>query len=111
MATYVCLINWTEQGIKGFRDTTRRAENFSELVKGAGGTVRVLLWTVGKYDIVQVVEFPDEDTGVAALLELESAGNIRAHTMPAFNAVQMATIIERASIRREYRRSETWSAG
>ncbi len=111
MATYVCLINWTEQGIKGFRDTTRRAENFSELVKGAGGTVRELLWTVGKYDIVQVVEFPDEETGVAALLELESAGNIRAHTMPAFNAVQMATIIERASIRREYRRSETWSAG
>ena len=111
MTTYVFLINWTEQGIKSFRDTTRRAEDFAELVKDAGGTVRELLWTVGEYDIVQVVEFPDEETGVAALLELESAGNIRAHTMPAFNAAQMATIIERASIRREYRRSEAWSPG
>ena len=33
MTTYVFLINWTEQGIKSFRDTTRRAENFSELVR------------------------------------------------------------------------------
>jgi len=111
MSTYVSLINWTEQGIRGFRDTIRRAENFSGLVKDAGGTVRELLWTVGEYDIVHVAEFPDDETGVAALLELGSAGNIRAHTMKAFNAEEMAAIIGRASNRREYRRSGAWSAG
>ncbi len=95
MATYVSLINWTEQGIKNFRDTTQRARDFSRLVESSGGKVRELLWTVGEYDIVCVAEFPDEETGVAALLQVGSAGNIRSNTMRAFNAEQMASIIRR----------------
>jgi len=95
MATYVSLINWTEQGIKNFRDTTQRAQDFSRLVESSGGKVRELLWTVGEYDIVCVAEFPDEETGVAALLQVGSAGNIRSNTMRAFDAEQMASIIRR----------------
>jgi uncharacterized protein with GYD domain len=95
MATYVSLINWTEQGIKNFRDTTQRAQDFSRLVESAGGKVRELLWTVGEYDIVCVAEFPDEEAGVAALLQVGSAGNIRSNTMRAFNAEEMAGIIRR----------------
>jgi len=95
MATYVSLINWTEQGIKNFRDTTQRAQDFSRLVESSGGKVRELLWTVGEYDIVCVAEFPDEEAGVAALLQVGSAGNIRSNTMQAFDAEQMASIIRR----------------
>jgi len=95
MATYVSLINWTEQGIRNFRDTAQRAADFSRLVESAGGTVRELLWTVGEYDIVCVADFPDEESGVAALLQVGSAGNIRSNTMRAFTAEQMADIIRR----------------
>jgi uncharacterized protein with GYD domain len=102
MSTYVSLINWTEQGVRNFRDTIKRAEAFSGLVKGAGGTIRELLWTVGEYDIVHVTEFPDDESGVAALLELGSAGNIRAHTLRAFNAAEMAAIINRTSQQQEH---------
>ena len=56
MMTYVSLINWTEQGIKNFRDTAQRAEEFTKLVESSGGTVRELLWTVGEYDIVCVAD-------------------------------------------------------
>jgi len=35
MTTYVSLINWTEQGIKNFRDTTQRADEFSKLVQSS----------------------------------------------------------------------------
>ena len=66
MPTYVSLINWTDQGIKNFRESTKRAEAFTKLVEASGGKVRELLWTVGAYDIVSVVEFPDEESGVAA---------------------------------------------
>ncbi len=102
MSSYVSLINWTAQGIKNFRDTIKRAEDFSRLVEGAGGTVRELLWTVGEYDIVHVAEFPDDESGVAALLQLGSAGNVRARTLRAFNAAEMAAIIDQASRRRQY---------
>ena len=96
MTTYVSLINWTEQGIKNFRDTTQRAEDFSKLVENSGGRVRELLWTVGEYDIVCVADFPDEESGVAALLRVGSAGNIRSKTLRAFNQDEMAGIIRRA---------------
>jgi uncharacterized protein with GYD domain len=96
MATYVSLINWTDQGIKNFRETTQRAQDFTGLVESAGGRVHELLWTVGSYDVVCVVEFPDDEAGVAALLQVGSAGSIRSTTMRAFSAEEMAGIIRRA---------------
>ena len=95
MTTYVSLINWTDQGIKNYRDTTQRAADFTKLAESNGGHVRELLWTVGEYDMVCVVDFPDEETGVAALLQVGSAGNIRSKTMRAFNSEEMAGIIRR----------------
>jgi uncharacterized protein with GYD domain len=95
--TYVSLINWTEQGIKNFPDTTKRAEDFTKLVEASGGKVRELVWTVGEYDIVSVVEFPDEESSVAALLQQGSAGNIRTNTMRAFSAGEIEAIVARTS--------------
>jgi uncharacterized protein with GYD domain len=95
MTTYVSLINWTDQGIKNYRDSTQRAADFTKLIESAGGHVRELLWTVGEYDIVCVVDVPDEETGVAALLQVGSAGSVRSKTMRAFNAEEMSGIIRR----------------
>ena len=97
MNTYVSLINWTDQGIRYFRDTTKRAEDFSKLVESSGGTVRELLWTVGEYDLVSVIDFPDDEAGVAALLQVGSSGNIRSNTLRAFSADEMTGIISRTS--------------
>ena len=96
MTTYVSLISWTEQGIRNFRDSTQRAEDFTKLVEGSGGTVQELLWTVGEYDIVCIADFPDEESGVATLLQVGAAGNVRSKTLRAFNADEMRGIIRRA---------------
>jgi len=87
------LINWTEQGIRDFRDTTHRAADFAKLVESSGGSVKEMLWTVGEYDIVCTVEFPDDETGVATLLQVGALGNVRTKTMRAFDADEMAEII------------------
>ena len=47
----------------------------------------------GGYDIVSVVEFPDEESSVAALLQQGSAGNIRTNTMRAFSAGEIEAIV------------------
>jgi uncharacterized protein with GYD domain len=90
-------MNWTDQGIKNFRESTNRAEAFTKLVDASGGMVRELLWTVGTYDIVSVVEFPVEESGVAALLQQGSAGSIRSNTMRAFSAGEMEAIVARTT--------------
>ena len=96
MPTYVSLIHWTDQGIKNYKDTTTRAAEFSKLVESSGGRVRELLWTVGEYDLVTVVDFPDDETATAALLQVGSLGSIRSNTLRAFNAEEMGAIIRRA---------------
>ena len=97
MPTYVSLLNWTDQGIKSFRQSTERAKDFTKLVEASGGKVRELVWTVGEYDLVSVIEFPDEESSMAALLKLGAAGNIRSNTMRAFSTSEMERIIARTS--------------
>lgn len=93
MPTYVSLGHWTDQGIKNFKDTTSRAADFTKLAENSGGRVRELFWTVGEYDFVLVVDFPDDEIATAAALRLGSLGNIRTNTMRAFSADEMTTII------------------
>ena len=96
MPTYVSLVHWTEQGIKNYKDTMQRLEDFTKLAESRGGRVREALYTVGEYDIVVVTEFPDDETATAALLQVGSLGNVRTNTMRAFTADEMGGIISRA---------------
>jgi uncharacterized protein with GYD domain len=95
MATYVSLINWTEQGIKAYRDTTARADAAKGLAAKFGGRLVSIWWTIGPYDLVAVSEFPDEGSATAFALALGAAGNIRTTTMRAFGADDMSAIIAR----------------
>ncbi len=97
MPTYVSLLNWTDEGIKNFRQSTERAKDFTKLVEASGGKVRELVWTVGKYDLVTIADYPDEESAVAALLKVSAAGNIRSNTMRAFSASEMEGIVARTS--------------
>ncbi len=95
MPTYVSLIHWTEQGLKNYKDTTQRLEDFTKLAESKGGRVREAVYTVGEYDIVIVTEFPDDETATATLLQVGSIGNVRTNTMRAFAADEMGGIISR----------------
>jgi uncharacterized protein with GYD domain len=51
---------------------------------------------VGEYDLVTVVDFPDDETATATLLQVGALGNIRSNTLRAFNAEEMGAITARA---------------
>ena len=96
MPTYVSLLNWTEEGIKNFRATTLRGQDFTNVVEKEGGHVREILWTVGEYDLVCVMDLPDDEALTATLLQLGEKGHLRTKTMRGFTAEQMDGIIQRA---------------
>jgi uncharacterized protein with GYD domain len=77
--------------------TTHRAQDFTNSVEKAGGHVRELLWTVREYDIVCVVDFPDDESLTASLLQVGALGNLRTKTMRGFNAEQMADVLDHTS--------------
>jgi uncharacterized protein with GYD domain len=96
MPTYISLINWTDQGIRNFRDTVDRAEAGRQLAGTFGGSLKDIYWTIGPYDIVVVSEAPDDETATAFALALASQGNVRTTTMRAFDAGEMAGIVAKA---------------
>lgn len=93
MPAYILLTNFTDQGIRAVKDTVKRAEKFRELAKQNGATVKELYWTLGKYDVVSVVEAPDVTSITALGLTLGMAGNVRTETLPAFTADEMANVL------------------
>jgi uncharacterized protein with GYD domain len=96
MANYIVLVNWTDQGIRNFQDSQKRAADFAELVRSMGGTVKDIYWTIGPYDIVVVVEAPDDETVTAAALKVSGLGNVRTTTLRAFSQPEFAAIVDRA---------------
>jgi uncharacterized protein with GYD domain len=97
MPTYVSLINWTDQGIRTVTETVDRSATFAELAQKHGASLEQALWTVGPYDIVAIIEAPDDESLTAMLLEAGSWGNIRTTTLRAYDRDQMSNILGRLS--------------
>ena len=95
MPIYVGLVNWTDQGTKEFRGSVERANGFRGLVEQAGGRLREMVWTMGEYDFIIVLEAPNDETAATLVLRVAAAGNVRTKTMRAFDADQMSDIIAR----------------
>ena len=92
MPTYVSLISWTDQGVKSARETTKRAEQAKAAARKLGGKLTTVLWTQGRYDLIAITEFPDEESGMAYLLALGGQGNLRTETLRAYSAADMERI-------------------
>jgi uncharacterized protein with GYD domain len=95
MPTYVTLMKWTEQGIKNVDATVDRSEQARQAIEQLGGRMSTVYWTHGAYDIVAIVDFPDEETATAFLLRLGKQGNLSTETLRAFSADEMRRILEK----------------
>src|ERR1700681_2388398 len=93
MATYIVLGRFTDQGIRSVKDTTKRAEAFKALAKKVGASVKDLYWTMGQFDVMTVVDSPDDATLTALLLSAAALGNLLTQSLRAFSADEMGKII------------------
>lgn len=93
MATFITLGNFTDQGIRTAKESPDRAAAFSSAIEKHGVRLKDVYWTVGHYDIVAIVEGPDDESVTSALLGLGAQGNVRTETLRAFSANEMKSII------------------
>ncbi|WP_322014881.1 GYD domain-containing protein [Paraburkholderia sp. J12] len=93
MATYVVLSQFTDQGIRSIKNSPQRAGQVAEQAKSFGCEMKEIYWTLGQYDIVSIVEAPNDESLTAFGLALGAAGNIRTQTLRAFNKTDFAAII------------------
>jgi uncharacterized protein with GYD domain len=77
-------MNWTEQGIKDVKNMPEKVAG----VRGQLGAMDVEITsmhvTMGRYDIVAVIQTPSAETASSALLTIGGQGNVRTETLTAF---------------------------
>ena len=84
MTTYIVLINWTDQGIRNVRDSTKRLDAAKKLLGDMGGSFQQFFLTLGEHDLVAVCEAPDDAVMARFGLSLGMGGNVRTRTLKAF---------------------------
>ena len=88
-----CLPRSPIKASKTLKNSPKRAEAFKQMAKTFGVTVKDIFWTQGRYDIVTVVEAPDELSATALNLSLSALGNIRTELLRAFSSTEMMKIV------------------
>ena len=92
MATFITTIKFTQQGIKGIDETTKRAAALKAAGKKLGVKVTDIYWTLGYFDGVVIFDAPDDETATAAMLHLSAQGNVHTTTARAFGSTEMEKV-------------------
>ena len=83
MAKYILLANWTDQGIRNIKDSAKRLDTGLALAKQQGCIYENFFMTIGSFDMVSVIEAPDDETLAKHVLTVAAGGNLRTITLKA----------------------------
>ncbi|HEX5185294.1 MAG TPA: GYD domain-containing protein [Nitrososphaeraceae archaeon] len=94
MAHYIIFFSFSQHGIENVKEIPHRVESFKQLCDNKGVKIHGHYFTFGKYDVVFILEAPDDSTIMATLMSLESKGNVRSETLKAFTYEETKNIID-----------------
>lgn len=95
--TFVMLVNWTEDGIKGVQNSVQRFNAAKQVFEAHGGEFAQVLWTQGQFDMV-ALGTASKGTISSFGLALGSLGHVRTVTLRAFTEAEFTAILAEAHI-------------
>ena len=95
MATYITLINLTEQGVKTIKDLPARLAAGRQAMEANGGKLLQYYLTLGAQDAVAITELPDDETAASVALQQAGLGNLRTTTMRAFTEAEIPGVLSK----------------
>ena len=93
MATFITTIKFTQKGLEGISESTKRLAAFKTAAKKMSVKVTAAYWTMGYFDGVLIFEAPDDETAAAAMLRLSGQGYVHTTTARAFEAGEMGKVV------------------
>lgn len=88
MPTFITLATFTDQGARAIKDSPDRFAAYKQLAEANGIQVKSVHWTEGRYDLVLIVEGP-EDAVMTTALKMASLGNVRTQTLRGYTEKEM----------------------
>ena len=95
MAVYVCLVNFTHEGLKTMKAKgVARSDMVKRNVESLGGKLVHAYYCLGEYDVVAILEFPHNRAAMKAAVLNASMGHIRIKTMPAVSREEWKSVLK-----------------
>ena len=95
MPGYICYYKWTQQGIKDIKGAPDRIKQAKAAAEKAGIRLVGVWITFGRYDMVSVVDAPDDYTTASMALWMGSLGNVTTETVRALSEDEFAQVVQR----------------
>ncbi len=92
MPTYVVLSNFTEKGRTEIKSTSDRLDRLAPVAEKLGVRVVANAITMGPYDVVTVMEAPDDATIARVIGTVLSRGYVTTQTMRGFTAEEFRNV-------------------
>ena len=93
MPTYIILTSYTQEGIADIKESPKRLDEAKLAFQSMGAELKEFFLTMGRYDMVVVVEAPDDETVTKVLLTIGSKGSVRTETLRAFPEEEYRKIV------------------
>ncbi len=93
MATYITLLNYTDQGAKNMKGVPERVLAARKVLENMGGRLHGFRLTLGEYDAVVTVDAPDDEAYATFALNIAAQGNVRTTTLKAFSEEESFRIL------------------
>ena len=93
MPTYIALLKWTPQGLQNVKQSPSRLDAARKAFQAVGVTMKSFFMVTGQYDMIAVVEAPDDAALAKALLAITSMGSITSETCRAFTEDEYRQIV------------------
>ena len=93
MAKYITLIKYTQKGIEKVKESPNRLDSFKKLCESMGAAVEGFYLTMGRYDLLVILDAPDSETVAKIILATGSRGAVSTETLQAFTEEEYRKII------------------
>ena len=86
-------MKWTSQGIGGLPAWRDRIEEAERAIQDRGGRLVDTYVTLGRYDLVEIFEAPDDETAYQILLAVAKHGSVTTETLRGFTRDEAEAIV------------------
>jgi uncharacterized protein with GYD domain len=93
MPTFICFLNWTDQGAKNAKDSGKRYQAAKGMAENLGGRLLSAYVTTGQYDVVATVEMPNGEAMVKFASAISATGNARTTTVRGYTPDEFSRLV------------------
>ena len=93
MPVYISLMKWTSQAIGGLPAWRDRMEEGERAIEERGGKLIGAYVTLGRFDVVEIFEAPDDETAYQCLVAVAKHGSVTTETLRAFTREEAEGIV------------------